>query len=256
MGINTCFHNLLKIELIRVEMSPMRIYGSEYSFPVTGDFISFTYIHSQEKLDYFLSNTEEPIEVNLNDFVRRFEMTSTGLGTIYNHKSIEELRRKNHQWGRYSEGFLEVDKETIAFKFSHFETALLHLKSSDNNVKEYVPNDVIKTIGRINYLILNKNTVYFIEEKTPGSIITFEAKIKDIEYKNGTIQKLKSYGTWALTNNVEINIEFNKDPLDVFNRSDNNAIITIDFSENSRWQWSLINGKFMETVNFNRSDYK
>ena len=61
-----------------------------------------------------------------------------------------------------------------------------------------------KTIERINYLILNKNTVYFVEEKTSGSIITFEAKINTIEYKNGTILKLKSYGTWALTNNVEI----------------------------------------------------
>ena len=204
MGIDTCFHSLLKIELIRVEMSPMRIYGSEYSFPVTGDFFNFTYIYSQEKLDYFLSNTEEPIEVNLDDFVKRLEMTSTGLGAIYNHKSIEELRSRNHKWGRYSEGFLEVDKETIAFKFSHFETALLQLKSSDNNAKEYVPNDEIKTIERINYLILNKNTVYFVEEKTSGSIITFEAKINTIEYKNGTILKLKSYGTWALTNNVEI----------------------------------------------------
>ena len=64
-------------------------------------------------------------------------------------------------------------------------------------------DELNKTIERINYLILNKNTVYFVEEKTSGSIITFEAKINTIEYKNGTILKLKSYGTWALTNNVE-----------------------------------------------------
>lgn len=251
MSINTCFHNRLEKELISIEISPMRINENEYSFPVTGDFINLTYLFSQEKLDYFISNIENPIEINLDDFVKRLEMTSTGLGTIYNHKSIEELRNRNYNWGESSKEFLEAENETIAYKFSHFETALLKVKSNDENEGRFVPIDDIKTIEKENHLVFNRQTLYFFETTQTGLKKIFEAKIKAIEYDRGAVVKVIALGFWALTNNLRFEIEFNKDPLDVFNRSDNNAVITIKFSQNSRWQWSLINGEFLGKVKFN-----
>lgn len=251
MSINTCYHNFLEIKMIRVEMSPIEtsLYSNEYSYPITGDFINFFYPYSQEKLEYFFKFIEGVIEINLNDFVKRVEVSSkNNVEVMFIHRDIEKNKSEVQFFGHNSELHLDSGNQPIAFKFTHFETALLHLKSVNKNTNEYLPDEKIKLIKKDNYLIFNKSKVVFVENNENGEREVFNAKINNIEFVNGAVNKITSYGYWALTNNVNIEIEFNQNPLDVFDRSSDNAIITINFDKNTKWQWSLINGEYLGKI--------
>lgn len=248
MSINKCVHSFLDFEMIRVEMSPVVINDNGYSYPVTGSFISFFYPYTEDRLQTLLRNKENVIDVDVNFFVKRLIVFSdNNVELVFVHKFIEQIRNKNCIFGIKSESDLQNSNDVIAYKFTHLETALMHLKSDDN--LDFLPDEEIQLIRKDCYVVLNNKKVIFIESNENGEREVFVSNIQNIEFENGIVKKVTSFGYWALTENVNITIEFNQDPCKVFNRSDDNAVITINYDRVTKWQWSLINGDYLGKIN-------
>lgn len=216
------------------------------------------YVFDNSELDELniIENKEEIIEIDSELFVERLIKTNDGYRKTF-FSMLVCFFREDEDWYPTGTDLFENNKQ-IGFKFSHSETAFFTEGDnySDDNKYDLIPTDYsdIKFEEETNYVVIDKNQVYFSFEKSNGIFTRIKGKVIKVEKnKNNRIISIETLSNFALSDNIRVTYEINSIPLQPLKSSENNIIVTVygtEFQPYIRAQWSLFFGKFMGEVMF------
>ncbi len=248
------FDSVINEKIILFNLSPIQYNGNESYFnPESDEIEAFSYIHTDEIENYFMSNRNEIIFLDLSKFECLLMTDENGnLKKTYLENEYYKKREDSISWQKKTKKNL-TENNQIGFKFSHYQCAFFEFgRNYDplNNREDIVPssfeeNNII--IKNESYIVLSNSTIYFIEEGINNNITRISGKVRNIIYENNEIKKIETNSAWAASNNVKIDFEFNCRPLKFLDRTEKNIIITIygngTQSPPIRAQFSLMFGK-------------
>jgi len=237
--------------------SPVDIQNNFYHFvPDSDENISIIYESSVEIENYYMSQKDEFISINLNDFDYILRKEGTKIFKTYLEKKYSILRQNKIFWHGNAKENIENSKQ-IAFIFSHCQCAFYDFgpNHNDNNY-EIILNSFseLNLLEETNIIIIDKKTVTFCFMKENNVFTRIKGKIETMTFDNkGRIKKIEALSVWA-GSKYHVFYEFDVTSNKFLERSEKNAIITV--LANDLWepyikvQWSLLFGKNEGIVKF------
>ncbi len=245
-------------EILIFEFSPIDIQNNFYHFvPDSEENILLIYENSIEIENFYMSQKDQIITIDLNDFDCVLMKESSKITKTYLEKNYSILRRNKTFWHENAKENIEQDKQ-IAFTFSHCQKAFYDFgENHTENNYEIIPNSYseLNLKEETNIIIIDKETVTFCFMNQNGVFTRIKGTIETMAYDNdGRIQKIEALSEWAGSSNYHVFYEFDVTSNKFLEKSERNAVITVlsknIFEPYIKVQWSLLFGKNEGIVKF------